>query len=82
MSAENPNEFDDIMVQCRNRLCTAFGHPKFVSKELALGEGELIYCGSCGYETRYIGANRPTKKIPFDPKTMNKTISLVEYLDG
>jgi hypothetical protein len=71
MSSENPNPSDDIMVQCQNKACDWFGQPKFFPSSLNMAEGEHILCGGCFIETRFIGDNRPTRTLPFDPATMN-----------
>lgn len=82
MSAANPNPSDDIMVQCRNKLCDWFGKPKWFPPGLSMAPGEFIICGQCGYETRFIGANRPNYNREFDPKTMNKNKPVGAFEEG
>lgn len=82
MSAENPNPADDIMVQCRNKNCPWFGHPKWFPPELSMAPGEQIICGGCGNETRFIGNNRPKRTKPFDPKMMNRALPGLPYEEG
>lgn len=81
MSYEQPNPKTDIMVQCRNKLCDEFGRPKWFPPELMMADGERIFCGGCGHETRFIGKNRPKRDKEWSAG-MNGVLPTMNFEDG
>jgi hypothetical protein len=48
---------------------------------LKMAPGEKIICGGCGYETRFIGGERPDYSRPFAPG-MNTAGNSGSYEEG
>jgi hypothetical protein len=62
MSAQEHDPKTDILVQCVNAHCPEVRKPKWMHPDLAMFTDEPVYCGHCGYPTRFIGPNRPKVK--------------------
>ena len=55
-----------IKVRCRNRNCTLFNVECEISPVLSMAPGELIVCGGCGHEPRWVGGERPARTLPWN----------------